>query len=60
MRMKYDEFKFDMKYTKDYIYINCLLSYDWCLKYIIKEIERYIKKNMIISMIIWYRLIYHE
>ena len=60
MRMKYDEFKSNMKYAKNYVYMNYSLSCDWYLKYIKEEIELCRCKNIIISMIIYYKLIYHE
>ena len=60
IRIKYDGFKFDMKYMKNYAYINCLLSYNWYLKYIEEEMRKCRCKNMIISMMMYYKLIYHE
>ena len=59
-RMKYNEFKFNMKYIKDYIYINYSLFYNWYSKYIEEKMKLCKYKNIIISMIIYYRLIYYE
>ena len=60
MRMKHDEFKFNMKYTKNYAYINYSLSYNWYSKYIEEKVRRCKCKNMIILMMMCYKLIYHE
>ena len=58
--MKYDEFKFNMKYIKNYIYINYSLFYNWYSKYIEEKMRRYRCKNIIISIMIYYKLIYYK
>ena len=59
MRMKHDEFKFDIKYAKNYACVNCSLSCDWCSKYVEEEIERCRRKDVIMPMVMRCRLMHH-